>query len=41
MTQEKNYKNKADGEMEAKSGVYGVGKGWLGKRRVKKKNTED
>lgn len=37
MTQEKITRNKADGEMEAKSGVYGVGEGMARKRRVKKK----
>ena len=36
MTQEKITRKKADGEMEAKSGVYGVGEGKARKRRGKK-----
>ena len=37
MTQGKITRKKADGEMEAKSGVYGVGEGMARKRRGKEK----
>lgn len=41
MTQEKNTRKKADGEMEAKKQcVWGGGKGWLEREEGRKKNTE-